>query len=417
MAMRIFPVPKVLDMIRENDQKKRRGWNDGVYRTSGNMNEVTVKRMADDVEVRRLDRGLGKTQALYKQICGHLRQQIESGELGPGEPLPKLSTMVNHWKVNYRTIHTALESLKEEGLVDWTPGRGSRPIVIKNPAIQSTIMYVRWGRDALHLEVMRGMTRFAAEKSLECLVVETTPSPEQYLNAIAHAPQAAAGMLILPLHAKGGVEAIQAAMKAGVKVVFIDRVLEGIEASSVAVDHVAGAHQITKDLLVRHAGPVHYLTYDSHTSATRDRYEGWAAAMHEGGFHDLKEYVWSAVIEESTVEKAAIQAFSDAASDLLKKRGAGRCSILGVNDYAAKGVYWAAEELELKIGTDVFVAGFGDLPLCTQLPVPLSSMKQHNEQVGYEAAKLLFLQMKGILTRPVHRRIPGEFCARASTGS
>jgi len=69
----------------------------------------------------------------------------------------------------------------------------------------------------------------------------------------------------------------------------------------------------------------------------------------------------------------------------------------------------------LQIGKDVFVVGFGDIPLAQTMPVPLSSVFQNSELVGYESAKLLYELITGDMEKPVHRILPVELRIRASS--
>jgi GntR family transcriptional regulator len=67
----------------------------------------------------------------YKQIADALRNQIETGQLGPGERLPSESAMTKQFGVAQGTIRQALALLRGEGLVVAEHGRGvfvrSRP--------------------------------------------------------------------------------------------------------------------------------------------------------------------------------------------------------------------------------------------------------------------------------------------------
>ena len=90
-------------------------------------------------------------------------------------------------------------------------------------------------------------------------------------------------------------------------------------------------------------------------------------------------------------------------------------SIFAINDYIARAVYTAAEVRGLKIGEDIFVSSFGDLPLCEKLTVPLTSVSQSNAKVGYEAANLLYYDFVAINCAPIHHVIPVNLHIRASS--
>lgn len=49
---------------------------------------------------------------------------IESGELGPREPLPSIKTIMQQYEVAKGTAEKALNVLRREGLVRTVPGRG-----------------------------------------------------------------------------------------------------------------------------------------------------------------------------------------------------------------------------------------------------------------------------------------------------
>ena len=89
--------------------------------------------------------------------------------------------------------------------------------------------------------------------------------------------------------------------------------------------------------------------------------------------------------------------------------------IVCMNDYVAVAVYKAADELGLKIGKDVLVCGFDDLPLARLQNPPLSSIEQPRRRIGYEAADLLYKIVSGKITKTINLRLPVEFHEREST--
>lgn len=90
---------------------------------------------------------------------------------------------------------------------------------------------------------------------------------------------------------------------------------------------------------------------------------------------------------------------------------------MAMNDYAARSVYRAAEELKLRVGCDIMLFGFDDLPLASCLECPLSSVRQPRKEIGFEAAKLLCDEVSGKITRPVIKVLPVELVERESSGN
>ena len=61
---------------------------------------------------------------LYEQLYLALAEQIRSGELAPGRPLPGRRTMAEQLGVSVNTVDTAYQMLAAEGLADSRPRRG-----------------------------------------------------------------------------------------------------------------------------------------------------------------------------------------------------------------------------------------------------------------------------------------------------
>jgi GntR family transcriptional regulator len=61
-----------------------------------------------------------------EQIAGHLRAQIDEGELSEGDRLPTTNQLMETYEVAYNTARRAVAILVAEGLVDARQGFGSR---------------------------------------------------------------------------------------------------------------------------------------------------------------------------------------------------------------------------------------------------------------------------------------------------
>lgn len=61
----------------------------------------------------------------YRQLAGILRDQIQSGELAPGQQLPSVLTLASEYGISVPTARKAIGLLKAEGLVIGVPGYGT----------------------------------------------------------------------------------------------------------------------------------------------------------------------------------------------------------------------------------------------------------------------------------------------------
>ena len=70
-------------------------------------------------------------------------------------------------------------------------------------------------------------------------------------------------------------------------------------------------------------------------------------------------------------------------------------AIFAVNDFAAVGVMGAARERGMRVGTDLSVVGFNDVPLAKQLPLPLTTVRSSLYEMGTRAVQMLIQILAG----------------------
>ncbi|GHG96035.1 TetR/AcrR family transcriptional regulator C-terminal domain-containing protein [Streptomyces rubradiris] len=82
----------------------------------------------------------GQAVPRYSQIVAELRQQIEAGELAPGDRVPSTREITKQWGVAMATATKVLTELRREGMVRAVPGVGtvvaapSRPVRAARPS-------------------------------------------------------------------------------------------------------------------------------------------------------------------------------------------------------------------------------------------------------------------------------------------
>ena len=355
-----------------------------------------------------------KKAPLYEQIRRQLRTKIETGSLKAGDRLPSIYALAEKCKVNYRTIRSAIDLLEKDGVVVYQPNKGA--VVTDNTVSdkQLVLSYVRWQRDAFCVKISSGIRKYCDEHDLAFRMLDASKSHEIFLNAIVNPAQGTDGILIVPEHNKEYIEAVAKAISSGNKVVLLDRALPGIKASTVCPDHFSGAYEAVSHLIKEHSSPVYYLGRTESPSSCKLWAEGWKEAMQNSNFFDMEKYCFDLSPFESGEMGQLDDTNFEAAKKLLSQTKEDKVCVFG-NNYVARGVYLAAEELGLKIGKDVFVVGSGDAPIPKAFDVPLSCISQNTEGVGYEGARVLHELLKGNQETDIHVLLPTELNKRQSS--
>lgn len=66
-----------------------------------------------------------QTDRIYEQIVAQIKGQIESGELKVGDKLPTERELTEQFKVSRTAVREAVQALREKGVVEVHPGRGT----------------------------------------------------------------------------------------------------------------------------------------------------------------------------------------------------------------------------------------------------------------------------------------------------
>ncbi|MBN2209841.1 MAG: LacI family DNA-binding transcriptional regulator [Sedimentisphaerales bacterium] len=373
-----------------------------------------------------LEKSRSKKLPLYQQIREQLQKKIISNDFKEGETLPSISYLAKKWNVTYRTIKAAYKLLEEDGLIDTETRKQVRVIPRHVNAADSQIkkhsfVYITCHHDDAYYSIAYdGVRRFFIENNLELVLIDVGASRKRFIEAVSNPGEDITGLLVLPFETPGYEDAVRKTIAAGRKVVFFDRHLPHLEASSVEADHYSVAYQATTHLLALHNMPVYYLAFVSQPSGARDWFKGWGNAMGSHGYTNLKPYIFDFPVAEEKLANTmdiGLEYSIKAALDLFNTRKEKTYCIFSGNDFIARGVYIAAQQRGLQIGKDVFIVGSGNLPFAEKMPVPLSSVQTlpTTQDLGYQAAKLLFEHITGVVKHPVRRLLPVELIVRESS--
>jgi len=191
----------------------------------------------------------------------------------------------------------------------------------------------------------------------------------------------------------------------GVPLVAVDRRPAGSFCDFVGTDDLLGgrlAAQYLHGLGHRRLGHLAGPAGVSSARLRRQAFEETVAAFNDGTQRSVVE----ADFHASAAEALA-----------LLDQAARPTAVFAVTDWGAAALYAAAQRLRLRIPTDLSVLGFADLVFAGLLNPGLSTLAQHPEEVGREAARLV-LRRLGQSTSARRNKtvlVPPELIVRGST--
>lgn len=364
----------------------------------------------------KLKRGKGKGMPIYEQLRRKIVQQICLGKLTAGQRLPSASKLVKIWNVDYQTVNLALSQIENDGLIRCDPGRGRGAVILTNTTKKCSMVFLRWNNEGFPLEITEGARLYAEEKGHQFSINDLSDDSDRILNAIANPSHGIDGIILVPSDTHEFRKACFEAISCGCKMVFVDAKLDGMPVSSVTIDHVGGAYQATQHLLRLHNEPVWCFGVTNY-STVQLRKQGWASAMRCRNLDDRELVLETPFIdpERKDFVEIDLQDNYELAKKFLSGNRGKKLCVFSATGYAAQGLYKAAAELGMKIGKDLFIAGYGDSHECHTLSVPLTSIAQRWQEVGYEAANVLVSELAGLSKYPMSRLLPAKLRIRKSS--
>ena len=166
-----------------------------------------------------------------------------------------------------------------------------------------------------------------------------------------------------------------------IPVVGLDRPLQKANLPSVMSENLEGARAATQHLLAHGYETVLCIHVKPELYTIAERLRGYTEAMREAGLEPLLENVESAAEAEACIGKYVRVAKTTVA-------------VFAANNLTARYTWEALRRLQLTIPNEVAVLSFDDFDLADTLTPPMSVVQQQVEELGRNAADLLFQHMQ-----------------------
>lgn len=321
-----------------------------------------------------------KRRMLYRQVKDHLLDQIQKGVYKAGEIIPPERELADELQVSRYTVRRAIQELVDGSILYRVQGNGTfvhekrRSIQPRNATIGIVLPFC----DAeMEMLLLNGMQRALRDTKYGTTLRVSNNSNEREQEEIRHLrDEQVSGLIIMPSEEPSGGSVVFELKEEGFPFVLVDRRVPGCETNCVMSDNIQGGRLATEHLLDLGHERIAFIRHESdQTSSMRDRFTGYQQALAASG-------LGSGVMFSFDFRTGLPE---------LKEFLSGGCftAVVVVNGYVAVDVVKVCRELRLAIPDDLSIVSFDDLSITRLLDVPLTTVAQYSELIGYTAIRLL----------------------------
>ncbi len=171
-------------------------------------------------------------------------------------------------------------------------------------------------------------------------------------------------------------------------------------------DGYQGMRVLTQHLIDQGHRRIAYISAPWELVFSQYRFDGYRAALEANGLACDDSLVMTGCLTDACGYEAGRE---------LLCRENWPSAVIACNDLMALGVISAAQECGLKVGQDVAVAGFDDIPLAKFAQPSLTTVRQPIYQIGRRICSMLLQLLQGEVLENPHVLMEPELIIRSST--
>ncbi len=186
--------------------------------------------------------------------------------------------------------------------------------------------------------------------------------------------------------------------------------VRGIRTNVVAIDNLRAIKKAVKYLIdTGHSKIVHFAGPPA-SSHTQERIEGFRDAFSESTLAFHKDMIVSVGSRHEESYGATTQYFTN------RRREEYPSAIVCFNDQQALAVMTALKDLGIRVPEDISIVGNDDISYAQAYPVPLTTIRAPQQEIGKTAAEILIRNIESSTLMPIERVVlETEFVVRQST--
>lgn len=231
--------------------------------------------------------------------------------------------------------------------------------------------------------VISGIEDEAMKEGYNVMICQSNENYEREADSIDALMSARVdGLLVSISRETSDLAHLQKVVDEGMPMVFFDRLVEGMNATSVIVDDYQGAYDAVEHLIDQGCKNIVHLAGPENLIIGRKRKEGYISAYED----------YELPIDESYIVECryGTQEEAEIAMETLLASGKAIDGVFANNDMAALGALKAIKKAGLRIPEEIAIVGYSDWQFSSLVHPSISSVSQPGYEMGREAARLMF---------------------------
>jgi len=324
--------------------------------------------------------------ALYKQVKEFILKRIRTGEYKPGEVIPTERELCEMLDVSRYTVRSGIQDLVQEGVLYRVQGSGT--YVYEERKTKSNINFIgvilNHFSNEVEARIFKGIDEVFAESSYQISVKSSNNNYKKEAELIQmFKNEGVEGLIIMPSEEQKDSTSIFDLKRENFPFVLVDRKLDDCITNCVVSDNIQGGFIATEHLLKLGHKKIGFVRRKYiETSSVKERIIGYKKALFEYGVNFKNNHIYNINLDNSNSED-----HFDDFYNFIKKNDLS--AIVVVNDIGALEIVKVTRQADLKIGENLSLVSFDDLEIASQIEIPLTTVAQNLESIGYEAGKLL----------------------------
>ncbi|MBT2733583.1 LacI family DNA-binding transcriptional regulator [Neobacillus sp. C211] len=237
-------------------------------------------------------------------------------------------------------------------------------------------------------EISRAIEDFCHQHDLHAIVCNADDDPEKekkYIEMLR--AKQVDGLIIFPTGQNN--DLYKTMVRQGYPVVFVDRRVENLDVFSVITDNTDSTYKALQHFIAKGHKNIAFVVQPLSVSTRIDRLAGYKKAVTDAGLEVNSDFIIESSISEmkSKLEK-------------LFSLEVKPTAIFAANDRVFLAVTEFIKEKGIKLGKELELIVFDNIPFAHLLEDPISFISQPASEMGHKAAELLFEQINKENTSP-----------------